>query len=412
MPTVLKRALALLVFLIIFNFIWSYLWYLTDASPNPADRVPVPKLSDLYKSYLLHTRQLADVNWHAGLVEKGYERLDSKAPGFDWSWQRNWAYFPLQPYLSRPLTWLGLSPIFALLATSFLGVIALTTMCVGIVDRAQVFSDQAMRIALLVIFFVIPPLGLMTNFVVLAAAVFVAAYLLLRQVLIQGLTTSPTLIISAALVLIACGLSRVQGLIFSVSIVVAFILAALSARPTRAKFRTIGIFIAAAVIPICAITILFQTVANDPLAFQKIQRAWGRVFSMPWKPVLEALRSGSVVNFGNGTEAPFTLIRLSLFAALAAVGMYYWVTAKNKNTARHLLIFDGCALVIGLALIAAPLMTSTLMSAHRYMTCSAIIVAAALQLGWRPTWGFITLLLLLRMGELVLFSRGYLFLVW
>jgi hypothetical protein len=412
MPTVLKRALALLVFLIIFNFIWSYLWYLTDASPNPAARVAVPKLSDLYKSYLLHTRQLADVNWHAGLVENGYERLDSKAPGFDWSWQRNWAYFPLQPYLSRPLTWLGLSPIFALLASSFLGVLALTTMCMGIVDRAQAFSDQAMRIALLVVCFVIPPLGLMTNFVVMAAAIFVAAYLLLRQILAQGLATPPILIISTAAVLIASGLSRVQGLIFSVSIVAAFILAALCATPARAKIRTIGIFVAAAVIPIFAIAILFQTVANDPLAFQKIQRAWGRVFSMPWKPVLEALRSGSVVNFGNGTEAPFTLIRLSLFAALTAVGMYYWLTSKGKNAARHLLIFDGCALVIGLALIAAPLMTSTLMSAHRYMACSAIIVAAALQLGWRPAWGFITLLLLLRMGELVLFSRGYLFLIW
>ena len=114
MSTIVKRGLALVGIILLFNLIWAYLWYLTDSSPNPEARVARPSFVALSESYINHTRRLADVDWHVGLVVNGYERLNSSEAGFDWSWQRNWAYFPLQPYLSRPLTWLGLSPISAL----------------------------------------------------------------------------------------------------------------------------------------------------------------------------------------------------------------------------------------------------------------------------------------------------------
>lgn len=413
MPTVIKRCLALIIFLVLYNFIWSYLWYLTDASPNPGVLVVLPKLIDLLNSYIGHTRQLADVNWHTGLIVHGYEHLNSSEAGFDWSWQRNWAYFPLQPYLARPLTWLGISPIIALLINSFLGAATLTLMCVGIVDRDHAFSDQGMRVALLMLFFIIPPLGLMTNFVVLPAAIFVAAYLTLRQILSEAQAAPLTLLLGSAAILIASGLSRVQGIVFDVLIVVAFVSTALCSRPARAKPSTIGLFIASAVMPIVIVAAIFQVVAKDPLAFQKIQVAWGRTWSAPWKPIIEAFKLGGAVNFGSGTELPFTIIRLGVFIIVAVVGLGYWARAiQMKSGESALVVFDGCVLLIGLALIALPLMTSTLMSAHRYMTCAAIVVAATLKLGWRPSWILISLLLLIRMGEFVLFSRGYLFLIW
>ena len=100
------------------------------------------------------------------------------------------------------------------------------------------------------------------------------------------------------------------------------------------------------------------------------------------------------------------MARIALFIALALIGFRYVVVAMRKKSVEPaLLVFDGCAVVIGLGLVAMPLMTSTLMSAHRYMTCSAVLVAVALKLGWRPSWMLISLLMLIRMGELVLFSR-------
>jgi hypothetical protein len=261
--------------------------------------------------------------------------------------------------------------------------------------------------------FVIPPLGWMTNFVVPATAIFVGAYVILRRILSQPQVVTTPLVLSAAVLLLACGLSRVQGMVFSLAIVSAFVCAAMFSHPRRMKRSTICVIIASAVLPMIIIPLIFQVVANDPLAFHKIQAAWGRSISLPWKPVVDAFESGSAVNFGNGTEFPFTLARIALFVALALIGFRYIVVAMRKRTVESsLLVFDGCTVVIGLGLIAMPLMTSTLMSAHRYMTCSAVLAAVALKLGWRPSWMLISLLMLIRMGEVVLFSRGYLFLIW
>jgi hypothetical protein len=261
--------------------------------------------------------------------------------------------------------------------------------------------------------FVIPPLGWMTNFVVPATAIFVGAYVILRRILSQPQVVTTPLVLIAAVLLLACGLSRVQGMVFSLAIVSAFVCAAMFSRQKRIKASTVCVLIASALLPILIIPLIFQVVANDPLAFQKIQAAWGRSISLPWKPVVDAFESGSAVNFGNGTEFPFTLARIALFVALALIGFRYIVVAMRKRTVESsLLVFDGCTVVIGLGLIAMPLMTSTLMSAHRYMTCSAVLVAVALKLGWRPSWMLISLLMLIRMGEVVLFSRGYLFLIW
>jgi hypothetical protein len=413
MPTLIKRGLALVAIILLFNVLWSYLWYLTDSSPNPEVRVARPSFGALYESYIHHTRQLADVEWHAGLVANGYERLNSSEAGFDWSRQRNWAYFPLQPYLARPLTWLGLSPIFALFIVSLIGSVALTLTCVGLVDRDRPVCDQAVRVSLFMLVFVIPPLGWMTNFVVPATAIFVGAYVILRRILSQSQAVTAPLVLCAAGLLLACGLSRVQGVVFSLAIVSAFVCAAMFSRPMRVKRSTICVLIASALLPFIIIALIFQVVANDPLAFQKIQAAWGRSVSLPWTPIVDAFSSGSAVNFGNGTEFPFTLARIALFIALALIGFRYVVVAMRKKSVEPaLLVFDGCAVVIGLGLVAMPLMTSTLMSAHRYMTCSAVLVAVALKLGWRPSWMLISLLMLIRMGELVLFSRGYLFLIW
>jgi hypothetical protein len=413
MPTVFMRSVAVVTFLVLYNFMWAYLWYLTDASPNPEVRVALPSYNELFNSYIQHTRRLADVDWHAGLVTQGYEHLNSREAGFSWLLQRNWAYFPLQPLLARPLVWCGLSPIIALLVTSFLGVVCLTSACVGIVDRSKVFSDEAMRVVLLMVFFVIPPLGLMTNFVVLAAGLFVIAYLLLRRILSQGREASLVCLVSTAVILIACGLSRVQGIIFDISIVAAFTLVSVFARPTRATPTAIAICLGSVAIPIVVIAALFQYAANDPLAFQKIQAAWGRTLSAPWKPIMEAFSSGSVVNFGNGTEFPFSMLRLGLFFSFAVFSLGWSVIGlRRKSTDAALVVFDACVVLIGVALIIAPLMTSTLMSTHRYMTCAAFLVAVALNLGWRPSWLMINLFLLIRMGEVVLFSRGYLFLIW
>ncbi len=413
MPPIVKRGLALVGIILLFNLLWSYVWYLTDSSPNPNALVARPSFGALYESYIHHTRQLADVEWHAGLVANGYERLNSSEAGFDWSRQRNWAYFPLQPYLSRPFTWVGLSPIFALFIVSLIGSVALTLTCVGLVDRDRPVCDQAVRVSLFMLVFVIPPLGWMTNFVVPATAIFVGTYVILRRILSQPQSVTPSLVLSSAVLLLACGLSRVQGLVFSVAIVSAFILAAMVSRPRKIKFSALWICIASALLPFLIISIIFQVVANDPLAFQKIQVAWGRSVSLPWTPIVHAFTSGSAVNFGNGTEFPFTMARIGLFIAVALIGFRYVVVAMRKRTVESsLLFFDGCTVVIGLGLIAMPLMTSTLMSAHRYMTCSAVLVAVALKLGWRPSWMLISLLMLIRMGELVLFSRGYLFLIW
>jgi hypothetical protein len=281
----------------------------------------------------------------------------------------------------------------------------------GIVDQEQPFSDKAMRVALIMLAFVIPPLGFMTNFVVLASALYVATYLILRKILSDG--GSVALIVGAAIILISCGLTRVQGTVFSLAIASAFAISAYSSKLHRAKPATIMALLSSALVPVAIIGCIFKVVANDPLAFQKIQIAWGRVLSMPWKPIIEGFQSGAAVNFGNGTEFPFTIVRIALFVALAVVALLYWAKEiYNRQNHRSLVIFDGFALLIGLGLIALPLMTSTLMSTHRYMTCSAIIVAAALKLGWRPSWLLISLLLLLRMGEFALFFRGYPFLVW
>lgn len=413
MPTIVKRGLALVGIILLFNLLWSYVWYLTDSSPNPEALVARPSFGALYESYILHTRQLADVEWHAGLVANGYEHLNASEAGFDWSRQRNWAYFPLQPYLSRPLTWLGFSPIFALFIVSVIGSVALTLTCVGLVDRDRPVCDQAARVSLFMLVFVIPPLGWMTNFVVPATAIFVGVYVILRRILSQPQVATTPLVLSAAVLLLACGLSRVQGVVFSLAIASAFVVAAMSSQPRSVKVSTIWVFIASALLPVIIIPLIFQVVANDPLAFQKIQAAWGRSISLPWTPVVHAFQSGSAVNFGNGTEFLFTITRIGLFIGLALIGFRYMVVAMRKRSVESsLLVFDGCALVIGLGLIAMPLMTSTLMSAHRYMTCSAVLVAVALKLGWRPSWMLISLLMLIRMGELVLFSRGYLFLIW
>lgn len=71
--------------MLLFNLPWSYLWYLTESFPHPDALGARPRFGALYQSYIHHTRQLADVEWHGGLSVHRYDRVNSSEAGFDWS---------------------------------------------------------------------------------------------------------------------------------------------------------------------------------------------------------------------------------------------------------------------------------------------------------------------------------------
>lgn len=405
------RVAVIVIFLVTLHILWAYLWFLLDASPEPTARIETPTLSKLWASYYHHNRNLADVDWHLNLISDSYEVIDSRQPGFDWARQRNWAYFPLHPIIGKALVKTGMGPFVAILTLSAFGVIALVLSIMKAIESDKAGPDASIKAAILAIAFIIPPLGFFANFVVLPSAIFAIIYLLFRRAMTHNLSTPSYYALFA--LLISSGIARVQGLIFNAMILSCYFAALVVGKRARLHWKRSLAIVFSALMPFAAIPILYQFIANDPLAFEKIQVAWGRTPTLPWDTLLAAFRSGAVINFGNGTELPFTTFRLILFAGVFGCGLIRVIRRPADNpTHLSVKVFDTLVLGAGMVLVLTAFSANTVMSAHRYMTCGAVLVVAALQSGWRPSWALVCGILMIRMCEFVLFARGYMFLIW
>lgn len=409
----LRAFLFSFTFLVCLNLLFMYVNYLEKMDLK--GRIPRPNFSTLIDFHKKAQLYYADVQNHMLLIQHGYEKIDTKATSFDFETKhRNWAYFPLHPFLGKLLNFIIKSPFWSLW---IINQIVLLSLFMGFYywSKTNIIGYERMLSAWLVFFFfVIPPLGYFINFITLPVILLGAIFLSLRKWLKspkESNTAFWILILSSLLI----GLSRLQGILLNASLLFfIFIIIGWYRKPVgKVKVMILSL---ANILPFLIILCLFKYYANDPFAWWKIQHSWGVHLSWPWTPIMRYWKSGFVLNLFND-DLFFTGFRFFVFFIFACLAVK--IIIINKNFIRHFIsrqygdsFLNLFFIVISLGLLILPFLTNILVGAHRLMTLAFLIIPVWFGQGRRIHIFFILLLLFVRAVEFGLFFRGVIAFLW
>jgi hypothetical protein len=179
----------------------------------------------------------------------------------------------------------------------------------------------------------------------------------------------------AALLLIALSTTRSVAVLIPIVIILARII-----RHKRLD-KWCFIYGGAGVAGMLPVLYMMDHYTGDPLAFMRVQKDWGRALSYPWTTVWDGLQ--------NLWPQPETIMVPALVARnfdlwcllIIAFGLGYLAFARRKEG------FPMESWMIGVALIALPLCSTSLASFNRFVLADWVIYPAYASLGHRlPPW--------------------------
>lgn len=410
----MRACLFSLSLLICLDLLFMFVMYLeTQNLRQPITRPDFKTLLRVYKNTQL---VYADVQNHILILENGYEKINTKAGDFDFGERRiNWAYHPLSPALGALINQILRSPFWSL---CLLNQIVLFLIFLGFdYWSRENFPNRDRRLIawLILLFFIIPPLGYFVNFVIIPAFLTCVVFVTFRKWMRDPQENHKAfwiLVISCFLL----GFSRFQGLLVNASCLFLLIVLIAWHRVPLGARRT-AIFALANILPFVMTLGLFEYYTNDPMAWAKIQEAWGVALVPPWWPVIRYWKSGLVFGL-QGDDMFFAYFRtfvLLILAFLAAKHIVSRRDALKKIVSRRLSdsFVNLYFLTVGFGIVMLQYFTDLMVGNHRMMTLAAIIVLIWLEQVRGKIYPFVILILLfVRAAEFTLFFQGVLAFIW
>jgi hypothetical protein len=378
-------------------------WWVQTRPANAA--VPWPDWRQFNETFKHRVGGLADVMWNLGVTEGGYERFPHGVPHV-YASQHNWAYFPLTPWLGRLLRIFTRTSWWSLQVLSLAAAAGFMTFARTLDKRWHAATTEAWPIAhaLVLLFFVLPIAWPCINFTVLPMLVEYALFFAALRLAREGETPSR---FSIALVL-ALGpivaFSRPQGLMLDAIIAAALFL------HLRAPMKVrIGVALGL-LASIGAVFLYYRWAVGEPLAWYRVQRAWGRKTTMPWTVWMQELRG---YPFDQYTSYALVGIR-ALVSGIAIAWAAVACGRDLKSERRPETMVEAWVLLATALLWIMPYTTGSMLAAHRYL-CFAMYPFLA-----RPDRNITTripalglfALVFLRMFEMVFFFGQAQFVTW
>jgi hypothetical protein len=409
----LKALLFSLSLLICLNLLFMYILYLQ--TQNLRAGVPRPNFKTMFQVFKDTQLNYADVQNHVGLIEEGYEKTDTKSGHFDYkNHKTNWIYHPLTPALGWVLNIIIGSPFWSL---CFLNQIILLGIFTGFYywSRTNISGNERNLSAwIILLFFIIPPLGYFINFVTLPSLLLGILFFSFRHWLKSPQENQRSfwiLIISSFLL----GLARLQGLLVNAScLILIFIIIAWYKRPVG-MIRLI-IFSLANVLPFLITMGIFQYYANDPFAGMKMQKAWGHSLTMPWKPIIRYWKSGLVFNL-QSDDLFFSSLRILVFFIFACIAVKVIISKKKfiKDLLSHRYdesFINLYFIAVSLGLLILIFFTDLMVGIHRLATLAFLIILIWFEQSRKFNRLVLLFLMFLRAVEFTLFVQGVRAFIW
>lgn len=403
-----------LFFLICINLLFMFTMYLE--TQNLREGVPRPSFSTMFRIFERKQMDFADVQNHVWIIEKGYEKIDTKVGDFDWGERHiNWAYHPLSPALGSLFNLVIGSPFWSLW---IINQIALMIILIGFSywSRANLpDKEKNLSAWLLLLFFIIPPLIYFVNFVILPGLLIGAVFFSFRSWL-----RNPQENRTAFWVLVACcfllGFSRFQGLLVNAACLF-LILIQVSWYKRPLGWIKITILMAANILPLLITMALYKYYANDPFAVFKIQEAWGVSLVVPWFPIVRYWKSGIIFNL-QGDDlffAYFRVLVLIIFAFLAAKAILTKKAFMKDFIARtyRSSFINLYFVALSFGLVVLIYFTDLMVGNHRLASLAFLCVLIWLEQSRNRVNRFALLFLLfVRISEFTLFFLGVKAFIW
>jgi hypothetical protein len=400
--------------LICLNLLFMFVMYLE--TQNLKEGVPRPNFKTLLRVFERKQLYYADVQNHILLIEKGYEKIDTKAGDFDWGKRHiNWAYHPLSPALGSLLNVIVGSPFWSLW---ILNQIALMTILIGFSywSRANLLEKEKNLTAwLLLLFFIIPPLVYFVNFVILPGLLIGTVFFSFRSWLRnpqEKRAAFRVLVISSFLL----GFTRFQGLLVNASCILLLIILVAWHRKFMGWGR-VGILFLANISPLLITMGIFRYYANDPFAWAKIQESWGVSLVLPWQPIIRYWKSGIIFNF-QGDDLFFSYFRVFVLIIFTYFATKVILTKKNfiKNFIARCYrdsFINLYFVAISFGLVVLIYFTDLMVGNHRLASLAYLSVLIWLEQSRSRMSRFALLFLLfIRIAEFTLFFMGVKAFIW
>jgi len=399
--------------LICLNLLFMYILYLH--TQNLRAGVPRPNYKTMFRVFKDTQLDYADVQNHVWLIEEGYEKTDTKSGHFDYKKQKtNWIYHPLIPALGMLLNIIIKSPFWSL---CFLNQIILLVILTGFYywSNANISGNERKLSAwIILLFFIIPPLGYFINFVTLPAVLLGTLFFSFRHWLKSPQENQRSfwiLVISSLLL----GLARLQGLLVNAScLILIFLIIAWYKKPVG-KIKLI-IFSLANVLPFLITMGIFKYYANDPFAGMKMQKAWGHSFTMPWKPIIRYWKSGLVFNL-QSDDLFFSSLRILVFFIFACLTVKIIISKKKfiKDLLSHRYdesFINLYFIAISFGLLTLIFFTDLMVGIHRLTTLAFLIILIWFEQNRKISRFALFFLMFVRAVEFTLFFQGVRAFIW
>lgn len=399
--------------LICLNLLLMYMVYLENMDlRNQIHRPNFKMLVHFYKKIQLN---YADVQNHMLLIERGYEKRDTKIDPVDWNTEHiNWAYPPLHPTLAKILTMFINSSFWSLW---IIHQIVLLSIFVGFYywSKTNISSYGRMLSAwLMLLFFILSPLCYFINFMTLPALLLGIVFFSLRKWLQSPQEhKAPFWILTISSFL--AGFSRFQGLLLNGSLLFLIFITMIWYKKSIPKTK-IWVLSSANILPFLTTLGIFKYYANDPFAWARIQSAWGVHLSWPWTAFIKYWESSLVFNLFHD-DLFFTGFRFFIFLFFICL-VVYTIIFKNKFFQDFImhrftdsfvnLFFIG----ISFGLLILPSSQGVLLASHRLMTLAFLGVLIWFEQGQKIHPSVILFVLFVRASEFTLFFQGAKAFIW
>jgi hypothetical protein len=409
----IRAFLLSLSLLICLDLLFMYIIYLRRQDFHK--EVTRPNFSTLLKAYEKAQLNYADAQNHVWLVERGYEKIDTKAEPFDFSrYHGNWAYPPLYPTLASMLNFTVRSPFWSLW---IINQIVLLLIFIGFYywSATHISGYEGLLSAwIILLFFILTPLCYFVNFIILPVLLLGIIFFSLRKWLSQPEEHHTAFWILAAASLLI-GFSRFQGMLLNASLLFLIIIIIIWYKKPLEKTK-IAILSSANILPFIGTMGIFKYYANDPLAWAKIEKGWGMSPSWPWTPIVRYWESGLVLNLFSD-DLFFTTLRLLIFLIFGCLAAKIIILDKKFMTdfisRRYSDSFISLFFVaISLGLLILPFVTGILVGAIRKTTLAFLVVIIWFEQGRRMNIFVILSLLFLSAVGFSLFFLGVKAFIW